>query len=125
MLAPSRLFLLPPFPLSLQLVRNCTTWPLALTNVLVRQANQFTEIVISLPSKPYRLPYPLSNFSSRHLPLKKREMGATSKRTRMRGVYVLIPNRCPNDFGHHRYYPGDVLDKDTRLAMAKMVEKES
>lgn len=89
------------------------------------KANQFTEIVLSLPSKSYRLPYSLSNFSSRHLPIKQREMGATSKRTRMRGVYILIPNRCNSDCWDHSYYTGDLLDQGTHSAMAKMVEKES
>ena len=52
-------------------------------------------------------------------------MGATSKRSRMRGVYIHIPNRCRDYCWDHSYYPGDLVGQSTRLAMAKMVEKDS
>lgn len=126
MLAPSRLFLLPPFPLFLQLVRNRTTWPFLTFPFAYSYAKLTTaEIVLSVPSQPFRFPYTLSNFPSGHLPLTHREMGATSQRIRMRCVYIHISNRYRYYCWDHSYNTGDLVDQSTRSAMAEVVEKES
>lgn len=78
-----------------------------------------------MPSQPSRFPYTLSNLPPRHLPLTHREMGATSQRIRMRGVNIHISNRCCYYRWDHSYITDDLVDQNTRSAMAEVVEKES